>query len=53
MSREYPILCPNCKKGYMKFEWHRLYLKADYFWVCEYCRFTLDKDFDNPSRRDN
>jgi hypothetical protein len=51
---EYPILCPNCKRGYMKLEYHKLYPNKDnYLWVCEYCRFCLNEDFDNPSRRNS
>jgi len=50
---KYPLLCPACKRGYLKIEHHSIYGNPTCYyvdiWVCEYCRFSLLPD--NPSER--
>ena len=40
MKQGYPLLCPMCKKGYLKYTWRG----REYTWECENCHCAyLDK----------
>jgi len=46
--RKYPMLCPSCKHGYLKWE-NNAFSNGKGAWVCEECGFGLAED--NPSER--
>jgi len=49
---KYPLLCPACKRGYLKLEkgvFRNVNGTISEGWVCEKCGFALQED--NPSER--